>query len=63
MKVHSFLPLEDIEDKNNGCLLQITQAVRFISSANWSTRLNNGSRAANTGQAPSEGFSCVIGDA
>lgn len=39
MRVHSFLPLEDTEDKNNGCLLQISQAVRFTAPVNSSTML------------------------
>lgn len=39
MRVHSFLPLEDTEDKNNGCLLQISQAVRFTASGNSGTML------------------------
>lgn len=39
MRVHSFLPLEDTEDKNNGGLLRIVQAVCSTASANLITKL------------------------
>lgn len=63
MRVHSFLPLEDIEDKNNGCLLQISQAVRSTAPVDISTKLTMTATRLTRGQAPPEGFSCMISDA